>query len=359
MRSQNKADYRSFELAGSHADLGTLLGRADEPFTMQSWWAKPAELHFTRECARVIHDLHAPLIDEVAAYADAQDLTFDALWRCCCRVDLMARLRAGVTGAEGCSSFAYRRGESMVVGRNYDYWPLQTRRQRIRFCPVIDSGNHRAFSSMGARGSVPCGRYDGMNEFGVFVSLHVVMTNTTPEHEAQPGVPFHLVPRMVLEMSNSAESAKDLLLRLPHLSALNYLVADAHEAFVIEAAPGRARVRPQTHTHFVAATNHFEHPDMRVLMGRRTSVNSECRLKFLLEPVFSEDHTVNLLLDHAERIMADRSVPICGHSGALTTLWSWVAELGSRRLRFCAGAPGEVGFEEFSMAPAIIMPLPA
>jgi hypothetical protein len=32
-------------------------------------------------------------------------------------------------------------------------------------------------------------------------------------------------------------------------------------------------------------------------------------------------------------------VPMCGTSGALTTLWSCVAELGTRQIRYAAGPP--------------------
>ncbi len=44
--------------------------------------------------------------------------------------------------------------------------------------------------------------------------------------------------------------------------------------------------------------------------------------------------------------MADRTAPVCGLSGSLTTLWSCVAELGSGRIRYAPGAPGFVPFEE-------------
>jgi hypothetical protein len=52
------------------------------------------------------------------------------------------------------------------------------------------------------------------------------------------------------------------------------------------------------------------------------------------------------LLEYAEMIMADRTAPVCGLSGPLTTLWSCVAELTTRRIRYAAGAPGVAPYEE-------------
>lgn len=364
MTTPEPPDYRHFDIQGSHANLGTQLGMADGPFTRQPWWAHTADLHMTRECARVVHDWHPQLIEEIAAYADAQQIMFDSLWQVCCRVDLKARLRAQAVDAEGCSSFAYAIGTSMLIGRNYDYWPLQTRRQRIRFTSVTSAGasESRPFASIGARGGVPCGRYDGMNEHGVFIALHVVMTDSPAPAEIQPGIPFHLVSRIILEHSASAAAACDLLIRMPHLSSLNYLVADAHHAFVVEADPRAVRLRPLTTDQIAAATNHFEHPDMRRFAGRRITENSCRRLDYLLQPCMlpraTRDQTTDGLLDHAQRILADRTVPICGKSGALTTLWACVAELSTRTIRYCAGAPGDAPFEP-CLAPAIIDPLTA
>jgi predicted choloylglycine hydrolase len=343
---QEAPDYRTFDLHGSHTLVGFELGRADPPFRMQPWWFPPPPEPFAQACADVVRELHPHVLDEFHAYADAQQLDAAALWRQCCRVNLKARIQAQVS-AEGCSTFAWFAPHGQVlVGRNYDYWPMQARRQRIRFRPDCC-----ALPTIGARGGVPCGRYDGMNAHGVFVSLHVVMTDTPLMDEVSPGVPFHLVGRIALELCHSAREARDLLLRMPHISSLNYLVADAQEAFVIEADPRGVRVLERAGA-VLAATNHFRHPDTRRFQGRRASVNSECRLDFLLAAGRANDGSVDALLDHAERVMADKTAPLCGASGALTTLWSCVAELRSRRIRYAPGAPDVTPFTEPTWAPA-------
>lgn len=339
-------DYRAFSLTGTHADLGWMLGKADGPFVMQPWWAPPASQAFTAKCWDVLHETHAPLCEEYAAYAEAQHLHVDALWRRCCRVNLKAHLRSARTDGEfgeGCSSFALRLPQGMLVGRNYDYLPQQTRRGRVHFAAP------HTITSVGARGGVPGGRYDGVNAKGVFIALHVIMTNVPDESELRPGIPFHLFARLVLELCNSAREAADLLCHLPHLGAINYLVADPHEALVIEADPRTVRVRETLSDTITAATNHFEHPDMRALQGRRTFANSCARLDFLRQQRVPEAASIDTQLAFAQHVLADHSAPICGKSGSLTTLWACVAELASRRIRYCPGPPDETPFEDVTL----------
>jgi hypothetical protein len=372
-RGTEKPDYRSFDIHGSHAHIGYALGQADPPFAMQFWWSAPPPLRFADACRDVVHDIHPHLMDELRAYADAQRLNARELWQKCCRVNLKAKVRPSEVGllegvrlldgtTEGCSTFVQYvppphgggdggAGNKVIVGRNYDYLPQQVRRQRIRFTPDCCAN-----ASIGARGGVPCGRYDGINQHGVFASLHVVMTDTPSEDDVRPGVPFHLVVRMALELCRTAREACDLLARIPHLSSLNYLVADVHDAFVIEADPRRVRVIERAGD-VLAVTNHFRHPDMRPLQGGRSFTNSECRLAFLVNHEDHEGHggtqeTVEGLLDNAERVMADRTAPVCGLSGSLTTLWSCVAELTTRRIRYAPGAPGVAPYEEMPSLPA-------
>ncbi len=347
-------DYRVFDLGGSHAHAGYVLGRADPPFRMQFWWWPPPPARFAEACRDAVHDIHPHLMDELCAYADAQRLPARELWRQCCRVNLKARLSpANREIAEGCSTFVWfttlPSGDgprnAVVVGRNYDYLPQQVRRQRIRFAPDCCAN-----ASVGARGSVPCGRYDGINSHGLFASLHVVMTDTPREDAVKPGVPFHLTVRTVLELCRTAREARDLLMHIPHLSSLNYLVADARDAFVIEADPRRVRVIEREGDR-LAVTNHFRHPDMRPLQGNRALTNSECRLAFLEEQSRPEGgeaaaSSMDRLLDYAERVMADRTAPVCGLNGSLTTLWSCVAELTTKRIRYAAGAPCHAPYQE-------------
>ncbi|GIV96711.1 MAG: hypothetical protein KatS3mg057_1368 [Herpetosiphonaceae bacterium] len=87
-------------------------------------------------------------------------------------------------------------------------------------------------------GGLVGGRYDGVNEYGLFVSLHKVMADRPPAYE--PGIPYHLFPRLALELCANAEQAAELFLELPHLAPFNYLVADPSGTMIkLECYPGR------------------------------------------------------------------------------------------------------------------------
>ena len=353
-----RPDYRTFDIRGSHAHIGYELGRADPPFSMQFWWAPPPPARFAAACRDVVHALHPHLIDEFDAYADAQRLPARELWPMSCRVHLKARVRpehlraagAGIEIAKGCSTFAWLGVQAPSSAATTTTCLIKRAANASALRPIAAPTPASARAAARRRG-----RYDGMNEHGLFVSLHVVMTDTPGQDEVRPGVPFHLVARLALELCSTAREAADLLVRLPHLSSPNYLVADAHDAIVIEADPRRVRALPREGD-LVAATNHYRHPDMRPLQGARAFTNSACRLAYMMresnwagggDKAPSPGSPLGTLA-RAERIMADRSAPMCGLSGALTTLWSCVADLGARRIRYAPGPPSDTPYEELT-----------
>ena len=204
-------DYRTFDLHGSHYTIGRRLGELNPVFATPPWWPEPPDLDFARACESAIAAWHPPLLDEFAGYAEAQGQSYDELLRVLCRKSLRTRLPANpppnpqspisnlqslISNLQpehgGCSSFAWRGPDSHIrVGRNYDFYSFQTIRQRIRLVP--DTG----YPTVAMRGSVPGGRYDGVNCSGLFVSLHVIMADQPDP--VQPGIPFHLIPRILLE----------------------------------------------------------------------------------------------------------------------------------------------------------------
>lgn len=209
-------------------------------------------------------------------------------------------------------------------------------RQRIRLSP------ERGRPSLGTRGSVPAGRYDGVNSAGLFACLHVVLADA-PDRP-RPGAPFHLVPRLILETCRSVREALDLIVRLPHMHPFNYTLADASGALAsVEAHPTRVRTLDPDLTPdgrpIVAAANHYRHPDMRPFQRGRKLDHSIRRRTALAssDSVASLDALASALSDHASGV--------CGHSGGHTTLWSLLADLTARAVRYAAGAPCAAPFE--------------
>lgn len=349
-------DYSRFDLAGSHYALGLAQGRATEPFVVPAWWPEPPPLAFALECAAEVAAVHAPLLDELQGYAEAQGLAYADLLRGVCRRSM--RLRAASfpsarllspahlpaafprfgtpnTWPEGgCSSFAVVGQDGHVrVGRNYDFHPVQRVRQCLRTTPAVGR------ASVGTRGSVPGGRYDGVNDAGLFVALHVALSDEPAE--ARPGLPFHLLPRLVLETCASTPEAVDLLLRVRHLHAFSYLLADAAGRLaVVEAHPEVVRMAASGGA-FVAATNHYRHPELAARQRRRKLTHSQQRLAALeaFAPVVASG-AVPL-----PRALADHAGRVCGHAGGHTTLWSVEADLTARTITYAPGPPCVTAFE--------------
>ena len=331
-------DYQTLDLTGSHYDLGFAQGARTERFEIPPWWPAPPDLAFAEACAQQIAEIHPPLIDELQGYADSQRLPYEELLRGVCRRTMRLRARVPAVYPEGgCSSFAMIDADGHVrVGRNYDFHPVQRVRQRLRLKP------DRGRPSVGMRGSVPGGRYDGVNDAGLFICLHVALSDE-PE-EIRPGIPFHLLPRLGLETCAAARAAVDLLTRVRHLHPFNYLIADARgEMFVVEAHPERVRVLepvgqvgdlPHPPHTFIAATNHFRHPEMTFFQRGRKLTHSQNRLAFLYRQ--AKRHP-SPLTDHASNL--------CGHAGGHTTLWSLTADLTARTLAYAPGAPCVTAYE--------------
>ena len=326
------ADYTWLDLRGPHYALGQAQGRQTERFVIPAWWPAPPPLSFAADCARQIAELHPPLLDELRGYADGQGLAYDDVLRGVCRQTM--RLRARPPYPEGgCSSLAVVGADGRVrVGRNYDFHPVQRVRQRLRLTP------EQGRPTVGTRGSVPGGRYDGVNDAGLFICLHVSLSDEPAE--PQPGVPFHLLPRLVLETCARTRDAIDLLTRVRHLHAFNYLIADASgDLAVVEAHAGGVRVAAQGEP-FVACTNHFRHPDMQRFQPGRRHTHSQQRLDFLYSQASALHADADVLT-----ALADHPSGLCGHAGGHTTLWSLTADLTARTIAYARGAPCTTTFE--------------
>lgn len=352
-------DYQALDLSGSYYDLGRAQGLRTERFEVPAWWPAPPPLDFAKACEAQIAEVHPLLLDELHGYAEAQQVAYPELLRGVCRRSMRMRatapssplLSAGASagrshqerepGTEeaiypegGCSSLAVVGADGHVrVGRNYDFHTAQRVRQRLRLKPA---GGR---PTVGMCGSVPAGRYDGVNDRGLFICLHVALSDE-PE-TVRPGIPFHLLPRLVLEACTTTRQAVNLLTHVHHLHSFNYLIADASgDLAVVEAHPEAVRVAEASHEG-VAATNHYRHPDMtRFQRGRRLS-HSQARLDHLeAQRVRQRQGT------EAAAALTDHASKLCGHAGGHTTLWSLQADLTARTVAYACGAPCETAYEE-------------
>jgi hypothetical protein len=327
----NEVDTSVFDLSGSHYEIGLTIGRNSLPFVVPSWWPAPPPLSYAESCAREIAAAHPLLIDELHGHADGQNADYEYLLRLICRQRLRmpAQPTIPIVPEEGgCTSFAWRAPNGHVlVGRNYDYYPVQRVRQRLRLHP---EGSR---PTVGMRGSVPAGRYDGVNDAGLFVCLHVVLSEQS--ETLRSGIPFHLIPRILLDTCGSVREALNLITILPHLHSFNYLLADSSEFVAVECHADRLRiVYPQGN--ILSVGNFYRHPDMAPLQRQRQQVVSRQRVAYLESGVWRDDDDSWRAVQTA---VQDHDALVCGHHGGHTTLWSCVADLTERRIAYVTGAP--------------------
>jgi predicted choloylglycine hydrolase len=325
LRQEQMADYRTFDLAGDHYAIGDQMGRATLLRQVESWRTRETELAFARACAQVVSRFHPALLDEFRGYAAAQGRPWEEVLP-----HFSLNLAEGALG--GCTTLVHRLPDGhTLVARNYDFLHRQRQRYLRRLAPVGYP------ATLGTQAGLIGSCYDGVNSYGLFVSLHLIRAQTA--ENVPPGLPFHLIPRILLETCRTASEAVSQIRQMPHLFPFNYLIADVAETFAVEAYPGRVRVC-QPAGDALIVTNHYTLPDMRPLQGRRNLIRQIERVRWI-ETRVAEDEVVDAAEGWvwAQRLLRDHSAPVCHHRPTQATLWSVVADLTARRIAYCLGAP--------------------
>jgi hypothetical protein len=322
LTQEQQADYRIFIVPGSHAAIGRYLGQATPLRIIPQRTPEKPDPEFGWACLGEVGRLHPGLEAEFRGFAEAKQIPFE---------ELLSHVSLNVTRGQigQCSTVGYRGPDGRVlIGRNYDF----RYRQQHRYLICTDPPGYAAH--VGTNSGLVGGRYDGVNEFGVFVSLHTVMSEH-PEH-VRPGVPFHLVVRIVLETCRTAREAMNTIRLMPLFHTFNYFMADRDEMYVVESHAETVRVSGGR-TDVLAVTNHYQHPDLQPLHGRRTLTHSRGRLLRLRQGPATWDSSDPLR--SVQEVMSDHSAHVCGHDDGAATLWSVVCDPGSHRVAYALGAP--------------------
>lgn len=324
-----EADYRILDVAGSHRDIGVSLGRHIALRKIERWGHEEPSQAFAEGCARVMESFHPGLVAEYSGYAEAYGVSM---------ADLLPHISLNMPNGEagGCSAIVCRAADGRIlVGRNYDFFY----RQRMRY--VIRSAPSGYYASIGSNSGLLGGRYEGVNENGLFVSMHSIMAKRAPS--VQPGVAFQLMVRIALETCSSAREAVRLFSEMPHIDSFSYTIADGKEMYVVETYPEAVRVFEGT-GHLVV-TNHYRDPELRLLQGRRDLSNSLSRYA-RLDSLALAAQAGSRSLDWLAGVLRDHQAPLCGHRDGIATLWSAVADLSERRVRYSFGSPCRNPYQE-------------
>ena len=357
---EKSGDYREYGVFGPPALIGQQMAlhhhgpdgpRLDE--------LSAEQVEFARSCAREVERAHRPLIQELTSWAEACTLPLDeALFYFSVgmtETSRRGRSRKNPTQAESaagpdhvapaenrnCSTVGVMTRDGPVIGRNFDL------HYRVRVRHLISTNPKGYLPHTGMYDGLVAGRTDGMNNAGLFASLHTVRAH--PPGKRWPGLFCVYLVRTVLETCRTAHEAADRLQTMPHLSPFNYFLADPDEMLVVEAHPERTRVRHAVNG-VLACTNHYTHPEMSDLLYA-VPANSAARLAFLTQGVTSlalHPQGVVSPASPANReeascriasLMADHSVPVCWHTQTMSTLWSAIASPATGSIQYSLGAP--------------------
>jgi len=325
---EQEADYRIVDLRGPSTAIGAqmaaFLTPVPSPFKKWPW---QEDRRFLRACAGIIEAVAPWLWQELATFADQLNLP----------PEQGLFVRAGSL-PHGCSAVAWCAHDGRVLaGRTYDFYTRMRTRHLLRTRP--DDG----YAHVGMNGGLAGGRYDGINEHGLFVALHKVMTQS-PTTQA-PGVPYHLLPRIALQSCRTAEQAATLIMALPQLASFNYTLADASGTFIaLECYPG-VPVQRRDADEVLAVTNHYTSPALAPFQGKRPTTDSRRRMA-ALEAIGERwgagwNATVDAVSDHEGGV--------CCHREFGATLWAGVFDLGAKRAAYSFGAPCRNAMQELEM----------
>jgi isopenicillin-N N-acyltransferase-like protein len=196
----------------------------------------------------------------------------------------------------------------------------------------------------------------GLNEHGLGVLLNILITE-----DVQPGIPVHVLLRMVLDCRDVLEAAA-LVKRAVRASSSHFLLGDESGRILgLELSPAAVcEIAPESGA--VVHTNHFCDPDFADRdRGPSVIPDSQTRLRRAREVLAGEEKwDVNdlksLLTDHQHGPSS-----ICRHvnpadpePGRMETVGSFILDLSGRRLLATYGQPCQNPYQEVALdSPAL------
>ena len=332
-----------------------------QAFAHYAGWDWPA---VRREAARFeapIGKFRPAYLEEMRGIADGAGLDLTDVLAINVRTEVMYSAKARNAPRQPqppgeCSAFAYvpapGQPGSVILGQNWD-WLLHAAQTLVVLEVRPDDGPD--FVTVVEAGLLA---KTGMNAAGLGLVTNALVTEADT---GEPGLPYHVLLRAVLDCGTVTEALKVLQAGLRSSSA-NYLIAHASGAALdIEAAPGDfTRLYPLFPEDGVLLhTNHFLTPRLDpVDLSLWAMPDSAVRLQRLQAATTARKHPPTLddfrplLADHA-----DYPNSICAHPDPAdhpreqgATIASVLMDLNARRLWLAAGHPCQVPYELLDVA---------
>lgn len=313
-------------LKGTHYEIGHQIGKK----MREHAWGLPEyvkdikgrNIQFALETERKVRPLLPRLLEEVDGIAEGGRYPRSVI--------LTLALTLG--RIPGCTALAaiseQEEGGKIIFARNYDGPPGCKEFTLYKTYP--DDG----FSHIGCCWNLLVGREDGINEVGLAIAVNGVHG----VYNDKPGVWDHIPVRAVLDNCENTRKAVNLLRRIPHLFAKNFLVADAKgDIAIVEAAQQNVTVLHPKNK-FGVITNHFTSKTMRQYNNPKLKMfKTEERLRNA--EAWLQERNGLIDMGGVKRLLTDVRGGVCSNKMDFLTAWSWVAQSGKRSIELATGAP--------------------
>jgi predicted choloylglycine hydrolase len=323
-------------LRGTYHEMGKKYGTALRKHGFKLPEVDEEALTLGMKCEAEVKDIFPEVLDEVRGFAEAIKEPYETL--------AAFILTVGYRKPMACSAFASATNSTIIFGRNYDFFY-----RFAKYCESYLTRPKGAYASIGNT-DIFVGREDGVNEKGLAVSIHYVAAQL-----GAPGINFPIAVRFMLDKCANTAEAVNFLTHEKFLTANNYLIADrSGDLAVVEASPAKVRVRrSEPGEPFIAATNHFLHPEMKSFEDvAKRDPDSEMRYNTIMGSLREvRGHVTEGI---AKRILSNHEGRVCSHLDyiKLGTLWSQIIDLKRLTILRAEGQPCRTKYRPDKRLPA-------
>ncbi len=308
-------------------------------------------LNFAKECRPLVKK-HAPgILEEIKGITDATNLDPEILdaFVLCLGKDMIDQTRKLFeNGVDfGCTSLAIHNdltdSEYPLFARNYDW--MESFKE---YFTAINSEPKEGITNLAFTDHI-VGRCGGMNRDGLAMVIHAIPSYAG---EWRPGLRMNVICRWVLDNFKTTKEAVKFFKTIPHVFGHGYLIADKGGNIVKIETAGDEVVIIHEENGYLALTNHFETESLKKYEFKNFSFpNSQERMNKI--NAWFKNRQSDISIKNIKKLLSDHDTGVCNHfefEGEITsTIWSWIAELGSNQIFLCDGSPCESPYMPFNL----------
>lgn len=326
--------------SGSYYEIGFKLGEMIKDF-FQLPPASKETIAFAQKCRTHVKKYAPGILDELQGLCDATgfdpkllDAFILALGK-----DMIDQAREMFkNGIDfGCSSLAisseFTDINTPIFARNYDW--LESFKE---YFTVAWNSPKEGISNLSFSDHI-IGCHGGMNKAGLAMTIHALPSY---EKEWNPGLRMNIITRWVLDNFKNIKEAVKFFEKIPHICGHNYLIGDKKGNIARIETAGDEVVVTYSEDGFMAITNHFETESLHKYEFQGFKFpNSYERLRKIQTWYKNKNSKINI--DEIKKLLSGHDDGVCNHfefGGETTsTIWSWIAEIGTDEILVCDGSP--------------------